>query len=127
MPIENQPQNFFFSGKENMEQSVNPSGAFKLVFVRVHFSDQVVGGGAATTKANLSMALVANEGEAHDVELYTYKNRGIGADANLVFEKLDSQNPSPWSFVAGDRLLFQWTNPGDVTWGLSVGFVRTDQ
>lgn len=89
---------------------------FRLVFVRCHF----VGG---TGTAPLSLFVDSASGSAYDAQLFTISAAGVSQDVHLRIGGGDTDDPSAWTFQAGDDVRVKWTNPnsGTMTWGLEVG------
>ena len=104
------------SGSANMDATFGMDVRFRLVFVRCHFT------GSAGENA-LSISLDSITGAAFDAKLYSILRAGVGFDVNFRIPAYESEDPSPWTFQAGDRIRVQWTNPGGVSWGLEVGLV----
>lgn len=89
--------------------------SFKLLYVRAHF----VGG----SLADLIISLDSSSGDEHNTQLYLAKDRGDGADMNLVFTKDESSDPSPWAFQRNDGLRFVCPNSSDTgSWGIEIGY-----
>ena len=103
------------TGSGDMDVILDAPGNIKPVFLRVHFMD-----GSGT--ADLTLSVDSANGDEFDTLLYTMLARGLGADANLLFADWELAGKSPWSMLDGDRFRVQWTNPGEITWGLSFGY-----
>jgi len=88
---------------------------FVLVFIRGHFSE--LGNGTADLKLRLDSIL----GEAHDLLLQVFVEKGVGNDLNF---KIDRTEYEKWVFRIGDVLVLEWDNPdgtGALSWGVEVG------
>lgn len=108
------------SGSGDLEEAFSLDHAFRLVFVRCHFS------GSAGT-APMVLSVDSGHGSAYDARLFTVAKAGVDADVHLRIGPMDNTEPSAWTFQAGDALLIQWSNPdsGNITWGLEVGLAVT--
>jgi len=104
------------NGSSDLDESFGLDRAFRLVFVRCHFS-------GTTGSAELRIALDAAAGDDFDALLYTIIRAGTGRDVNFRIPAAESAEPSPWTFQAGDAVRVTWTNPapGSITWGIEVG------
>jgi len=89
---------------------------YRLVYVRCHYAGTVGSG-------PLTISLDAAAGAEYDARLFVVTRAGTGYDINLRVPADESQDPSPWTFQAGDQIRIQWTNsdPGNINWGLQVG------
>lgn len=105
------------TGTGNVDHAFTLDRAFRLVFVRCHFS------GTPGVAAALAISVDSAGGSAYDARLFTITRAGVGRDVNLRITDEESAEPSPWTFQPGDALRVQWTNPddGNITWGLEVG------
>ncbi|MBI1825879.1 MAG: hypothetical protein HY287_05850 [Planctomycetes bacterium] len=101
-------------GSGNIDSSFGPDVRFRLVFVRCHFV-----GGSST--AAMTITLDSVSGASYDCLLFTILTAGPAHDVNFRIPANESEDPSPWTFQAGDRLRIQWANPGGTAWGLEVG------
>jgi hypothetical protein len=110
------PVAIFRTGTGNISELVAPSSdrAFKLVYLRCHFT-------GAVALADMTIALDSAAGEEYDVALFVVRQRGSGADVNLVVTAQERVDPSPWSFQVGDKLRITWPNTLGAVWGLEVG------
>ncbi len=104
------------TGNGNISSTFSLDRRFRLVFVRCHF---VSGAGTAAFSISVDSAL----GSAYDAKLFTVTQAGTGKDLHLRIGGGDAEEPSAWTFQAGDKVWVQWTNPasGTMTWGLEVG------
>jgi len=89
---------------------------YRLVFLRCHFS------GTSGT-APLVISMDSGNGSAYDAILFTLSLAGTGKDVNLRIGGGDAEDPSAWTFQAGDAVRVDWVNPdsGNITWGVEVG------
>jgi len=101
-------------GEGNIDKVFGGDAPFRLVFIRMHFYE-----GSGT--AHVGVHVDSGAGEEYDTKLYTCKDRGNGADVNLVLSQEESKGPSPWSFFRGDKLRLTWTDPDSSKWGIEVG------
>ena len=104
------------AGSGNIDETFGLDAAFRLVFIRAHFS-----GGTGT--AAFIVSLDSANGSAHDTELFKITQAGTNQDVHLRIGAGDVYEPSPWTFQAGDYVRIQWANPdsGNMTWGLELG------
>ncbi len=102
-------------GNGHISEKVSLAVDFRLVFIRCHFS------GPAGT-ASLVVRLGSRLGEEYGCVVASY-TAGSGADLFATDFATRHDDPSPYSFAAGDELFIEWTNPspGDIQWGLEVG------
>lgn len=100
----------------NMDSLFGLGVRYRLVFVRCHFVGTAGG-------APMTLSLDAVAGAAYDARLFVITRAGVNYDVNLRIPSEESQDPSPWTFQAGDQLRVQWTSPdpGNIAWGLQVG------
>lgn len=103
-------------GNGNIAHDFALDRAFRLVFVRCHFS-----GGAGT--ASFVIRVRSRLSADWDTVFETLTGRGTGADVILAIGRDETSEPSPWTFQAGDTIRCEWTNPapGTMKWGLEVG------
>jgi hypothetical protein len=111
------PAVHYAKGTRDADVLFLPAAAFKLVFLRMHFS-----GGSGT--ANVTLTLESAAGDEWNTLLYTVNARGVGADLNLILTREELSDPSPWAFQPGDGLRIQWANPQPDTmaWALELGY-----
>lgn len=85
-----------------------------LCFIRLHFSG---GTGAADC---ILYRDCRQDATAWNAALYTLRDVGTGADANLLILADELYH---WLFEADEALVLTWTNPdpGDMAWGAEVG------
>jgi hypothetical protein len=104
------------TGSGDINETVDLDRKFRLVFVRCHF----VGGSGS---ASLAISVDSQSGSAYDTQLFAITQAGTTKDVNLRIGDGDVQDPSPWTFQAGDSVRIQWANPdsGNMSWGLEVG------
>lgn len=104
------------TGTANIDHVFGLDRKFRLVFLRCHFA-----GGAGT--APLSLFVDSGAGSAYDAQLFTLSAAGVGQDVHLRIGGGDTDDPSAWTFQAGDDVRVKWTNPdsGTMTWGLELG------
>ncbi len=96
------------------------TGRFVLCFVRATFT-----GGSGS--ANMAVRIDSRLGIDFDHTLYTLLALGTGGDpANF---RVPAEELYQWILLAGDELVFEWTNPNaDNTqkWALEVGLVDAE-
>ena len=104
------------TGAQDIDAEFALDRKYRLVFVRCHFAGN-------PGVAPFTLTQNAQAGAAYDAHLFTVSQAGAGHDVNLRFEADETTEPSPWTFVAGDSIRIQWTNPdsGNITWGIEVG------
>lgn len=108
------------TGSGDIDHAFRLERAFRLVFVRCHFS-----GTAGRNPLTLSHDSAA--GAAFDAELFTLRRVGVGRDVNFRLSAEETAEPSAWTFQAGDAVRVRWVNPasGNITWGLEAGLAAT--
>lgn len=112
------------TGTGDIDETIVIGESFRLVYVRVHFREEH-GKTASVSPAELTISLVSTGGAQYDTTMYTFtrdSGRGIGADVNLAITNEELSSPSPWSFPAGTGIRFEWVNPGNVEWGIELGY-----
>ncbi|MEK6674836.1 MAG: hypothetical protein AABZ47_04180 [Planctomycetota bacterium] len=104
------------SGSSHIDLAFSLAMRFRLVFLRAHYS-------GGTGQSPFVLTLDSGMGSAFDAGLFTVTQAGTLHDVNLRVEGVDLEDPSPWTFQAGDQLRIQWTNPDltKMTWGVEVG------
>lgn len=104
------------TGTGNIAHTFKLDQRYRLVFVRCHFA------GTSGT-APLAISMDSTNGSAYDAVLFTVTQAGVTRDVNLRIGGGDADDPSSWTFQAGDAIRVDWTNPdsGNITWGLEVG------
>lgn len=106
----------YATGSTNINSLLDLDVAFRLVFVRCHFT-----GGTGT--ADMTLDLSSAQGNPYNAHLQSITAVGTGTDVFYTPGGTDIDDPSSWSFQSGDQLRIKWTNPdsGNMTWGLEVG------
>ncbi len=109
----------------DIDVTIIPDGAFRVVYIRVHFRADPNASSSDSSPNPLTISLDSRGGDQYDATLYEFTKdggRGIGADANLIVTNEESTAPSPWSFHAGTGIKILWANPGGVEWGVELGY-----
>jgi len=104
------------TGSADINEAVSLDRAFRLVFVRCHFS-------GTDGTAPLHLSVDSAHGSAFDARLFTLSQAGTGCDVHLRIGGDDNQEPAAWTFQPGDLVRVTWINPDaeNITWGLEVG------
>jgi len=104
------------SGSADINESFSLDRAFRLVFIRCHYSGT---NGTAPFHLNVDSA----HGSDFDTRLFTIIQAGTGHDVHLRIGGDDNREPAAWTFQPGDAVRIEWTNPdsGNIAWGLEVG------
>ena len=104
------------SGSDNCDALFALPQSFRLVFVRCHFL-----GEAGTAPMHITLA--SRHGPQFDTRLFAITKAGTDHDVHVRFDNAATNEPSAWSFAAGDAIRITWNAPDDIhaTWGLQVG------
>lgn len=109
---------FTFDGRQSMAVPVelDSRGRFIFCWVRAHFIRET---GSGTDTASMTADVVSRKGAWNNARLMTWTGAGVSAD---VFARVHPDEYQDWTFEAGDRLQFNWTNPDsdEIIWGLEV-------
>lgn len=104
------------TGTGNIAETFLLDRKFRLVFVRCHYA-------GTTGTAAMKISLDSGAGTAYDCLLQTIAQAGKDKDVTFRITEVELAEPSGWTFLAGDAIRIDWTNPdpGNITWGLEVG------
>jgi len=106
----------YATGTANLDETFALNLAFRLVYLRVHFS------GPPGT-AVLTLSVDSARGNEYDAELDRVGNAGPASDVHYCGPATELARPSPWTFQPGDAVRVHWTNPnpGTTTWAIEAG------
>lgn len=104
------------TGSGDIDHIFKLDRAFRLVFVRCHFS-------GTSGRNALVISVDAGAGADYDAELFTILRAGVGRDVNFRLTADEATEPSAWTFQPGDAVRVRWINPdpGNIAWGVEVG------
>lgn len=94
------------TGSGALSYTFTPGKEFVFEGVRLHLS------AASATIENFVITLISSKGVVYNVKLYSINMNTV---QDLIY-----QPESPQGFVAGDSLVFTWTNTNLRTYGMEI-------